>query len=135
MTVILWCLLILVILPLVLAGVGGYFRSKTTSGFDNDNPRIQYAQLEGVGARAWAAQQNAWEALMLFIAAIAAANFAAVDPAEYATIAMIYVVCRLLHPIFYLANISVIRSVLFVVCVACCLWIFRLALTATPAAG
>ena len=131
--VILWCLLILTLLPLVLAGIGGFFRSKMPSGFDNYNPRIQYAQMEGTGARAWAAQQNAWEALVLFVAAITAAKFADVDPAEYTTVAVIYVVCRLIHPICYLANISVLRSLIFVAGVVCCMWIFRLALMAMPA--
>ena len=49
-----------------LAGVGGYFRQANLGAVDNENPRTQAALLEGAGARAYAAQANAWEAVALF---------------------------------------------------------------------
>ena len=71
MTLSLWCLVIVAVLPYVLAGVGGYFRRTNLGTVDNDNPRGQAALLEGAGARAYAAQANAWEALALFLVGLA----------------------------------------------------------------
>ena len=70
MTTPLWCLVIVAILPFVLSFSGGYFRMRQLGSIDNKHPRLQAAKLEGVGARAYAAQANAWEALAYFMAAV-----------------------------------------------------------------
>ena len=62
MTVPFWRVIIVAFIPYLLAGVGLYFRIVQFGDWDNDNPRAQYAKLEGVGWRAWNAQLNAWEA-------------------------------------------------------------------------
>ena len=79
MNTVLACLLIAVLLPYVLAFIGSYHKGKQFGKVDNNNPRVQSAQLTGVGARAVAAQQNAWEALAVFTASLAAAFFAGVE--------------------------------------------------------
>ena len=66
MSVLIICLFIGAILPIALSWVGGYFRMQQFGKVDNKNPRAQSAGLEDTGARAVAAQQNAWEALALF---------------------------------------------------------------------
>ena len=66
MTTPLTCLLLLAAIPYLLAAVGGYFRVRQLGALDNNHPRIQATRLEGIAARAWGAQQNAWEALALF---------------------------------------------------------------------
>ena len=63
--VVLFCLCLI---PYVMAFISGYFRKKQFGKVDNQNPREQYAKLEGVGARAVAAQQNSWEALGIYTA-------------------------------------------------------------------
>jgi len=79
MTIPMWCLLIIAFIPYVLALLGIYFRIEQFGHWDNDNPRAQYARLEGAGWRVWAAQQNAWEALGLFTATVVVAHLAEAD--------------------------------------------------------
>ncbi len=61
-----------------------YFRGKAFGKADNKNPRAQVAQLEGVGARTYAAQENAWEAALMFTAAVLTSHLAGLS-AEAAT--------------------------------------------------
>jgi len=92
--------LIAVLTPYVLAGIGGYHKGKQFGKPDNNNPRAQSAQLTGAGARAVAAQQNAWEALAVFTASLAAAFFAGVEPASLALPALLFVAARIAHAVF-----------------------------------
>ena len=124
MTIPFWCLLIAAFLPIVLAGIGGYFKSQQFDTLDNNNPRVQSAQLVGAGARAVAAQQNAWEALAIFTAAVAIAHMAGVDPATSATPAMLFIASRVLHGGFYIADLAPLRSVSFLVALGSCIWLF-----------
>jgi uncharacterized MAPEG superfamily protein len=127
MTTPFWCLLVAVLIPYVLTGAAGYYKTKQFGRLDNKNPRAQAARLEGAGARAWAAQQNAWEALPVFASAVFVAHLAGADPGRSATAAVIFVIARVLHPIFYIANIDVARSLSFGVGFVACLWLFGLA--------
>jgi len=127
MTTPFWCLLVAVLLPIVLAGIGGYHKSKQFETVDNNNPRAQNARLEGAGARAVAAQNNAWEALAMFTAAVSVAHMAGADPGSSATAAMLFVAARVLHAGFYLADIAPARSLSFLVGFGSCLWLFALA--------
>lgn len=127
MTTPFWCLLIVMIMPIVLAGVGGYFRNKQLGELDNVDPREQAKQLTGVGSRTYAAQQNAWEALALFTAAVLTAHVLNADPAMSANLAMAFVVLRVLHPICYLAGWATVRSLIFFGSLGCAIWLLVLA--------
>jgi uncharacterized MAPEG superfamily protein len=127
MTTPFWCLLAAVLIPYVLAMTGGYFRMKQFGSVDNKHPRAQAAALEGAGARAWAAQQNAWEALPVFASAVFVAHLAGADPQSSATAAVVFVVARVLHPVAYIANVDVARSLVFLVGLGSCVWLFVLA--------
>lgn len=127
MTTPLWCLVIVAVLPYLLAGVGGYFRHRQFGAIDNNDPRLQYTRLAGAGARVWAAQLNAWEALALFTAAVVVATLAHADPGRAATASVVFLVARLLHPIFYAANLAPLRSLVAVIGMACCIYMFVLA--------
>jgi uncharacterized MAPEG superfamily protein len=130
MTTPFWCVLFAVFVPYVLAGASGYFRTKQFGSLDNNNPRAQAAQLTGPGARAWAAQQNAWEALAVFTAAVVVAHLAGADPGRSATAALVFVGARILHPIFYIADLATARSGIFFVGFGACMWLFWLAASA-----
>jgi uncharacterized MAPEG superfamily protein len=129
MTTPLWCLLIIAALPYVLAFTGGYFKMRQFGAVDNKHPRIQAAKLEGIGARAAGAQQNAWEALGFFTAVIAVLHFAnplAASGSTAANLSLVFLATRVLHPILYLANLDLARSLVFLiglVCGAALLWI------------
>ncbi|MBW2233407.1 MAG: MAPEG family protein, partial [Deltaproteobacteria bacterium] len=91
MTTPFWCVLILLLIPYILASLGGAFRVRQLGTLDNKHPRQQAAELEGMGARAYAAQQNAWEALPGFGLAVVIAHIAGADPAASATTAVVFV--------------------------------------------
>lgn len=127
MTKPLWCLLVAVLLPYGLAWTGGYFRMKQFGKIDNKNPRAQQAALQGVGARAIAAQQNAWEALPVFTAAVLVAHLAGADAAKSALAAQLFLFGRIAHAITYLADLDLLRSLSFAVAFGSCIWLFVLA--------
>lgn len=124
-------LLILSLFPYAFAWIAGYYRRKELGGIDNKHPRQQYAQLSGPGARAVAAQQNAWEALALYSAALLAISLA--DPAaeHLATAAVLVLICRILHGIFYLADLDKLRSLSFAVGTLPCFYLFYLAISSS----
>lgn len=124
MTVPFVCLLIVLLIPYTLSTLGGYLRVKQFGTLDNKNPRRQAAELEGVGARAWAAQANAWEAVPVFTAAVLVAHVSGADPGRSATAAIAFVVFRVLHAIFYLANLDVLRSLVFLGGLGSAIWLF-----------
>ncbi|WP_101758369.1 MAPEG family protein [Oceanicoccus sp. KOV_DT_Chl] len=127
MTVPFWCLFISAMMPIVWAWVGGYFRHQQFGRVDNKQPRAQYAQLQGAGARALAAQQNAWEALAVFTAAVCVAHLAGADPEQAAIAAQVFVVARVLHGVFYIADKDALRSIVFIIGLGCSLWLFVMA--------
>ena len=110
MTTPFWCLVVVLFLPFTLSFVGGYYRGKAFGQADNKNPRAQAAQLEGPGARAYAAQDNAWEAAIVFSATVLMTHAAGLPPESAAPWTIAFVVFRLLHPIFYIKNIDLARS-------------------------
>ena len=81
MTTALMCLLIVAILPYVFTGAGAYLRIKQFGSLDDQQPRVQALELRGTGARAYAAQHNAWEALAFFASAVVVTHLVGVDPA------------------------------------------------------
>ena len=124
MTTPLVCLMIVAILPYVCSWVAGYFRVRQFGSLDNKTPRAQTARLTGAGARAAAAQANAWEALPFFTAAVVSAQLGHADPGRAAWLSELFVVTRILHPIFYIADLDALRSLVFVVGLACVVGLF-----------
>ena len=124
MTTPFWCLLVVVFIPLVLAAIAGYHRGQQFDVADNKNPRAQAAQLQGTGARAYAAQANAWEALMMFTAAVMIAHLAGVPASEAAPWTIGFVVARLLHATFYIIDQDKLRSASFLLGLVCIITLF-----------
>lgn len=130
MTTPLWCLLIVAIIPYLLGFAGGYFRMRQFGSVDNKHPRLQQAKMEGIGARAVAAHQNAWEALGFFTAAVVVlqlANPTAAHGSAAANLSLGFLATRIAHPILYLANLDILRSTAFVIGSACVLGLFYIA--------
>lgn len=124
MSTVLTCLFIGAIIPIILSWVGGYFRMQQFGKVDNKNPRGQSAALENVGARAVAAQQNAWEALAVFVAGVVAFHARGGVSDVAGTLAIVWVVARVLHAIFYLIDQDVLRSLVFIASLGCSLALF-----------
>jgi uncharacterized MAPEG superfamily protein len=113
MTISLWCLLVAGILPYAWLGPAVSARKEQFGNVDNKQPRGQVSKLEGKGARAYAAHQNAFEALAIFTPAILVAHVTHADPTLSAALAVAWVVFRVLHGVFYLADIDKARSAMF----------------------
>ena len=121
MTTPFWCLLIAVAIPFVLAGVGAKFRIDQLGTLDAEHPRVQALELRNAAARAYAAQQNAWEALAVFTAAVMMAHIAGADAGTSATASMVFVAARVAHPVFYISNQAKLRSLSFIVGLGACI--------------
>jgi len=130
MTTPFWCLIFVALFPIVLAFVGDYYRITALGSLDNRHPRGQAAALEGPGARSYAAQANAWEALPVFTVAVVLAHLTGAAPGASATASLVFVAARIIHPILYIADLSTLRSLSFLVGLGCCIWLFVLAASA-----
>lgn len=129
MRVAIFVLLCLCVLPYVMALISGYYRRQQLGRYDNKNPRQQYAQLEGAGARAVAAQQNAWEALIIYSEALLAVAASRVEITYLAEAALVVLAARILHGVFYLANLDKLRSLAFLIAIVPCFYLFFAVLT------
>lgn len=128
MTTPFWCLFILIFMPYLLSSFGGYIRIKTYGYYDNKQPRAQAATLEGLGARAYAAQQNLWEAIPIFAISVFVAHLCQANPAQSALAAQIFIGMRVLHAAAYLLDKDILRSIAFALAYGCCIWLFVLAI-------
>ena len=114
---IIYLILIACLLPYVFAMI-----AKKTAGFkakDNQHPRDFLAKTTGLAARANAAQQNSFESLPLFIAAILMAEYMVISQTVIMTFGMAYIVLRILYGICYLANWAALRSIVWLLSLLC----------------
>lgn len=114
----------LCLLPYIMALISGYYRKKQLGVIDNQNPRDQYTHLKGPGARAVAAQQNAWEALIIYSSALLAITITNTEVRMLAFIATIILIARVFHGFFYIANFDKLRTIAFLVAIVACFYLF-----------
>jgi uncharacterized MAPEG superfamily protein len=114
MTTLIICLFIAALLPFV-AKVPVAIAMHKLSGYNNNHPRAQQAELKGFGARALAAHQNAFESLAIFAPAILLAIATNNTGVMIEQLAITHVVARVLYNIAYLINIGTIRSIIWAV--------------------
>lgn len=119
MTLALWTLLVAVMFPIVCAGIS----KAGPTRYDNRNPRAWLAQLAGYRARAHAAQQNSWEALAVYVAALLAAIAGGVPDATVAMVAGIFLAARIGYLVCYLADLATLRSLVWAAGFGACVWL------------
>ena len=110
-------ILVACLLPYVftlIAKFKGDFQAK-----DNQNPREFLARMKGLSARANAVQQNSFEGLPLFIAAILMAEYLVVPERLILTLGWAYIVLRIIYGICYLANLATLRSIIWALALLC----------------
>lgn len=129
MPTVLYTLFILSAFPIVLAFIGLYFRWRQFGRVDNRHPRVQQSELRGTGARVVAAQQNAWESLVVYTVAVFIAHASGMDLRALDGVAVAFLALRTLHAVFYVADFAVTRSVVYALGMGCCVYIFILAAT------
>lgn len=114
---IIYLILIACLLPYIFTII-----AKASGGFkaaDNQNPREFLAKTTGLAARANAVQQNSFESLPLFIAAILMAEYMVVSQHLIMMLGIAYIVLRIIYGICYLANISALRTIIWALSLAC----------------
>ena len=111
-----WCILVAAVLPYVWVAVA----KSGAPGYNNKDPRGWVANQQGYRVRnAYGAHLNAFEAFPAFAAAVLMAQFAGVDPARIAMLAIAFVALRILHGIFYLTGTHAVRSLVWLGGFAC----------------
>ncbi|MGY6631954.1 MAG: MAPEG family protein [Wenzhouxiangella sp.] len=120
MTLAFWCVLIAGLMPFALAGIA----KAGDRSFDNRQPRAWYERVGGYRQRAWWAQQNSFEALPLFAAAVIIAHVAGAAPGTINTLAMVFIAARIAFAAFYLADWSTSRSIAWLVGLGACIGLF-----------
>ncbi|MFT3763710.1 MAG: MAPEG family protein [Pseudoxanthomonas sp.] len=119
-----WCVLIAAVLPYVWAVV-----AKSRPGYNNRNPRAWVAKQpqDYFLQRANNAHLNAFEAFAPFAAGVILAQLAGVPAGTIDKLAIAFVVLRVLHGLFYLGNLSPLRSLSWLGGLACALALIALA--------
>lgn len=116
LTVAYWCVLVASLLPIVCAGLakwGMFGTPKRQGGYDNNHPRAWLAKQTDWRARANAAQANSFEALPFFIGAVIIAHQLGASQLRLDVLAFLYIVLRLLYIMMYVADLAMLRSVLW----------------------
>jgi uncharacterized MAPEG superfamily protein len=101
---------VLIYLPFL---VVGYARARV--GYDMSAPRAMFDKLPPYAQRATWAHQNSFEAFMIFAAAALMAYVTGVNSPLAIEAVIAFLVARLLYSIFYILNIPVLRSLMFVI--------------------
>lgn len=115
MTVAYWCVLIAIVLPYVStvwakASAGGF------SPHHNRDPRAFLATVQGVARRANNAQQNGFEIAPAFAAAVIIAHLVGVvEQGLLDQLAIAFVLSRVLYTVCYVADWSLVRSLVWFV--------------------
>ncbi len=103
------CLLIATLMP-ILAKYPLMMAQHRAGGYDNHLPRVQQKKLEGFGARAQAAHENSFEALILFTPG-ALTVLATQQPSAFTNaLAGIFIVARICYLFCYWYDKATLRS-------------------------
>ncbi len=115
-TIAYWCVLIAALLPLGcawLAKSGTFRKPRKEGGFDNHDPRGWMARQKDWRARANGAQANSFEALPFFIGAVVIAHLLGAAQVRLDILAFVYIVLRFIYIAMYVADLPLIRSVVW----------------------
>jgi uncharacterized MAPEG superfamily protein len=118
MTIIIICLTIATAMP-ILFKIPLAYAMNQKGGYDNRHPRAQQSQLTGFGARAKAAHENSFEALIMFtpgaLTAIVTNNVGHL--AQYLAIG--FVIARLVYALCYWFDVHLLRSIFWAIGFGC----------------
>ena len=126
MTIAYWCVLIAIFLPYLFTMYAKY----TGSGYNlqvNHAPREFMTQLTGARKRADWAQLNMFEALPGFIGAVIISHLAGAAQGSIDQLAIAYIILRIFHGIFYIADLAVLRTLIWGCSLACIIALFVIA--------
>ncbi|KZN18913.1 MULTISPECIES: MAPEG family protein [Pseudomonas] len=115
-----WCVFISALLIFV-AKIPVAKAMNEQGGYNNHLPRQQQAQLTGFGARALAAHQNSFEAFMIFAVGVLMAHTTQTAGWLIDTLAIVFVVARIIYLLCYWADLAWQRSLVWFVGLVCSL--------------
>lgn len=129
MTIANWCVVAASVLPVLTVGMAKAtsIRSRKNGGYDNNNPRQWEAKVDGWRQRAVAAQNNGFEALPLFVAAVLIAQQAHADQSKIDTLAMAFIAIRMAYVAIYLKDWATLRSLVWAAGLGVCIALVAMA--------
>ncbi|HEY0503802.1 MAG TPA: MAPEG family protein [Lysobacter sp.] len=114
------CVLIAALLPYLWVTVA----KASGERYDNRDPRRwQEKQQSQRSQRANAAQLNSYEAFAPFAAGVVMAQLAGVPHGQIAALSLAFVVLRILHGLLYIGGRHYLRTLAWVLALACVLWL------------
>ena len=117
-----WCVFIAILMPIMFTGL-----AKFTSAFKpkgNHNPREYLTKLTGWQQRANWAQQNTFESIPGFMAAVIIAHQIGGNQDHIDLLAISYIIIRIVYGALYIADIALLRTIVWSLGVACILGLF-----------
>ena len=118
MTIALFCILLATLMPITCAGLSkgrAWTIPRREGGYDNRNPRDWVAKQEGFAKWADAAQQNCWEALPFFAAAVIVSHMLGVIGWLPNALAVAFIVLRIIYVWLYVTAKQSQRSLVWTV--------------------
>lgn len=110
MSVAYWCVLVAAYLPILWTALAKFTGPGKFLDAENRRPREYLEALSGWRKRAHWAQLNGFEAFPPFAAAVIIAHLQGVQQQRLDNLALAFVVLRLLHGLFYMADLGYWRS-------------------------
>lgn len=103
-----WCVLVAALMPYLWTVLA----KLSKPGLNNSQPRNFLNSLDGWGQRANWAQANSFEAFPAFAAAVIIGSLSAnIEQNTLNILAIVFIICRLLHGVFYITDKATLRSI------------------------
>lgn len=123
MTIAYWCILLAALLPYVFVS----FAKVLAPGYNHATPREYCESLTGWRKRAYWAQLNGFEAFPAFAVAVLIAQHSFVEQPTIDTLAIIFILARVLHGICYIFDKNLLRTLVWTIGFACTIALFLVA--------
>jgi len=124
MTIGYWCVLIAAILPYIFV----VSAKRLVPGYNNHDPRGYSEQLTGWPKRAYYAQINGFEAFAPFAAGVIIAHQMVALQSHIDVLAVSFILARILYGILYIANIALLRTLVWALGFACTIGLYFIAI-------
>jgi len=123
-----WCVLIAGLMPVGFVGVAKFVVGSRKMGLkDNHHPRKWLEESEGPQKRAYWAQLNSFEAFPPFAAAVIIAVIAGGSVAWINTLAVLFILLRVLYGFCYISDKAELRSLVWFAAVGCTVLLYIVA--------
>jgi uncharacterized MAPEG superfamily protein len=115
MSIVLICLFIATVMPILAKGPVAAAMNNIQGGYNNRNPREQQKSLQGFGARAKAAHENCFEALIMFTPGALAVLVTNSAGTLAETLALTFVAARIAYLACYYFDKHLLRSLFWAI--------------------